>query len=76
MQYKGAVGLDAASLLMPLVRFISPHDPRWLSTLRAIEDVLVDDSLVYRYRTGDAFWDGLLGNEGRFPCALSGTSNA
>jgi GH15 family glucan-1,4-alpha-glucosidase len=66
VQYKGAEVVDAASLLMPLVRFISPSDPRWLSTLRAIEKVLVDDSLVYRYHTGDTFWDGLLGNEGTF----------
>ena len=46
VQYKGAEVLDAATLLMPLVRFISPIDPRWLSTLRAIEETLVDDSLV------------------------------
>jgi GH15 family glucan-1,4-alpha-glucosidase len=66
VQYKGAPTLDAASLLMPLMRFISPIDPRWLSTLRALEDVLVDDSLVYRYKTGDAFQDGLLGEQGTF----------
>jgi GH15 family glucan-1,4-alpha-glucosidase len=66
VQFKGARTLDAASLLMPLMRFISPRDPRWLSTLRAIEEVLVEDSLVYRYKTGDAFWDGLLGTEGTF----------
>jgi GH15 family glucan-1,4-alpha-glucosidase len=66
VQYKGSKTLDAANLLMPLVRFISPVDPRWLSTLQAIEKVLVSDSLVYRYRTGDAFWDGLLGQEGTF----------
>jgi GH15 family glucan-1,4-alpha-glucosidase len=66
VQYKGAQTLDAATLLMPLMRFISPIDPRWLSTLRAIEEVLVSDSLVYRYKTGDAFWDGLLGQEGTF----------
>jgi GH15 family glucan-1,4-alpha-glucosidase len=54
--------LDAATLLAPLVRFISPADPRWLSTLAAIERNLLDDSLVYRYR-GD---DGLTGNEGTF----------
>jgi len=54
--------LDAATLLAPLVRFISPADPRWLSTLDAIERNLLDDSLVYRYR-GD---DGLTGNEGTF----------
>jgi GH15 family glucan-1,4-alpha-glucosidase len=35
---------------MPLVRFISPIDPKWRSTLRAMEEELVDDSLVYRYR--------------------------
>ena len=66
MQYKGSKTLDAATLLMPLIRFISPIDPRWLSTLRAIEEVLVTDSLVYRYKTGDAFYDGLLGQEGTF----------
>jgi GH15 family glucan-1,4-alpha-glucosidase len=54
--------LDAATLLAPLVRFISPADPRWLSTLAAIERNLLDDSLVYRYR-GD---DSLTGNEGTF----------
>ena len=54
VQHAGATTLDAAALLMPLVRFISPTDPRWLSTLRAIERELVSDSLVYRYRLGDA----------------------
>jgi GH15 family glucan-1,4-alpha-glucosidase len=54
--------LDAASLLSPLVRFISPTDPRWLSTLNAIEQNLVDDSLLYRYRSPD----GLIGTEGTF----------
>ena len=34
---------------MPLVKFISPSDPRWRSTLTAIENTLVEDSLVYRY---------------------------
>ncbi len=57
--------LDAASLLMPLVRFISPVDPRWLSHLRAIERDLVHDSLVYRYNDSVAK-DGLAGGEGTF----------
>jgi len=66
----GAAGLAAAAvaaslLLMPLVRFISPTDPRWLSTLRAIEEDLVDDSLVYRYNVEQAA-DGLRGREGTF----------
>ncbi|MGH7581125.1 MAG: glycoside hydrolase family 15 protein, partial [Gemmatimonadales bacterium] len=39
---KGTDRLDAACLIMPLVRFISPTDPRWLSTLRAVEERLVE----------------------------------
>ena len=66
VQYKGSTTLDAASLLMPLVKFVSPTDPRWLSTLKAIEEDLVDDSLVFRYRIGDAAQDGLAGEEGTF----------
>jgi len=66
MQHVGAATLDAAALLMPLVRFVSPTDPRWVSTLRAIESDLVSDSLVYRYRLADGFSDGLTGQEGTF----------
>jgi GH15 family glucan-1,4-alpha-glucosidase len=51
---------------LPLVRFIAPTDPRWVSTLRAIERELVSDSLVSRYRIGDQFSDGLAGDEGTF----------
>ena len=51
---------------MPLVRFVSPTDPRWISTLRAIERELVSDSLVYRYRLAGGFSDGLTGEEGTF----------
>jgi GH15 family glucan-1,4-alpha-glucosidase len=65
VQRKGATTLDASTLLMPLVRFISPTDPRWLSTLAAIENSLVDDSLVYRYQ-GDETFEGLAGREGTF----------
>ncbi|MGI8607003.1 MAG: glycoside hydrolase family 15 protein, partial [Gaiellaceae bacterium] len=57
--------LDAANLLMPLVKFIAPTDPRWLSTLDAITEELVSDSLVYRYNT-KAAPDGLEGDEGTF----------
>jgi GH15 family glucan-1,4-alpha-glucosidase len=66
VQHKGATTTDAALLLMPLIKFISPQDPLWLSTLAAIETDLVDDSLVYRYRPGVAAHDGLLGAEGTF----------
>ncbi|HZR80745.1 MAG TPA: glycoside hydrolase family 15 protein [Candidatus Binatia bacterium] len=66
MQAKGVDAVDAASLLMPLIKFIGPTDPRWVSTLRAIEQHLVSDSLVYRYKIGDSAPDGLSGNEGTF----------
>lgn len=66
VQHAGAETLDAAALLMPLIRFVSPSDPRWTSTLRAIEAELVSDSLVYRYRLSDGFSDGLTGTEGTF----------
>lgn len=66
VQRKGSDALDAANLLMPLVKFISPTDPRWLSTLKAIERDLVDDSLVFRYKTGEGATDGLMGEEGTF----------
>jgi GH15 family glucan-1,4-alpha-glucosidase len=66
MQYPGADTVDASALLMPLVRFISPKDPRWLSTLKRIEDELVSDSLVYRYKPDKAAPDGLLSHEGTF----------
>jgi GH15 family glucan-1,4-alpha-glucosidase len=57
--------LDASVLLMPLVKFIAPTDPRWLSTLDAIGEELVSDSLVYRYNV-EASPDGLEGDEGTF----------
>jgi GH15 family glucan-1,4-alpha-glucosidase len=66
VQYRGSHVVDAACLLMPLVKFISPHDPRWIKTLQAIERSLVEDSLVYRYDTEKAAHDGLPGGEGTF----------
>ena len=60
---KGETEVDASMLLMPMVRFISPLDPRWLSTMKRIEDTLTEDSLVFRYPSGI---DGLDGTEGSF----------
>ena len=65
IQAEGSDVLDASLLLMPLVRFIAPTDPRWLSTLDAIGKDLVTDSLVYRYDPA-ASPDGLDGAEGTF----------
>ena len=63
---KGSNTLDASVLLMPLMRFISPTDPRWLSTLEAIEKNLTEDALVYRYDNISSPVDGLSGAEGSF----------
>jgi len=67
VQHAGSTTVDAASLLMPLVRFISPTDRRWMNTMKAIKEDLVEDSLVFRYRTdGTSADDGLSGDEGTF----------
>jgi GH15 family glucan-1,4-alpha-glucosidase len=65
VQHYDADVLDASILLMPLVKFISPTDPRWLSTLDEIGHELVSDSLVSRYDP-DTSPDGLPGREGTF----------
>jgi GH15 family glucan-1,4-alpha-glucosidase len=57
--------LDASLLYLPLIGFISPGDPMWHSTLRAMDTELVSDSLVYRYNPS-ASPDGLRGSEGTF----------
>jgi GH15 family glucan-1,4-alpha-glucosidase len=57
--------LDAAVLMMPMAKFISPTDPKWLATLETLTAELVSDSLVYRYDPR-ASPDGLRGEEGTF----------
>ena len=66
VQAKGTKYLDASALLMPMMRFISPVDPMWLSTMRAIESRLVEDTLVRRYEVERTHVDGLPGTEGSF----------
>jgi len=70
VQHYESESLDASNLIMPLVFFMSPTDPRMLKTIEAInrgssEGGLVNDGLVYRY---DAIKgeDGLTGDEGTF----------
>jgi GH15 family glucan-1,4-alpha-glucosidase len=65
VQHYGAEVLDSSLLRMATVGFISPNDPLWASTLRAMDQELVTDSLVYRYDPG-ASPDGLQGSEGTF----------
>ncbi|WP_037604977.1 glycoside hydrolase family 15 protein [Streptacidiphilus rugosus] len=57
--------LDASLLLMPKVGFVAAREPRWLSTLDAMDQELVTDSLVHRYDPA-ASPDGLRGSEGTF----------
>jgi GH15 family glucan-1,4-alpha-glucosidase len=66
VQSKGTKDLDASVLLMPLMRFISPVDPMWHSTMKAVEARLVEDTLVRRYETQPTPVDGLPGSEGSF----------
>ena len=70
VQAYGSDALDASSLLMPLVFFMAPSDPRMLSTVDAIRKQvsaggLAADGLVYRYDPA-AVADGLPGREGNF----------
>jgi GH15 family glucan-1,4-alpha-glucosidase len=65
VQHYGSTVLDSSLLRMSSVGFIAPQDPLWTSTLEAMDDELVTDSLVYRYDPG-ASPDGLQGSEGTF----------
>ena len=69
-QSYGADGLDASALMMPIMRVISPTDPRMISTLDAINKStknggLVSNGLVFRYNPNTGV-DGLEGEEGTF----------
>ena len=57
--------LDASLLLLPLVGFLPPDDPRVISTVEAIQRELTEDGLVLRYRHTESD-DGLAGREGTF----------
>ncbi len=62
-QYYGGTTLDASCLLLPLVGFIPPDDPRMRSTVDRVLEQLTDErGFVYRYN-GE---DGLEGGEGTF----------
>ncbi|RMH07197.1 MAG: glycoside hydrolase family 15 protein [Nitrospirae bacterium] len=70
IQRYGSETLDASLLIMPLVFFVSPSDPRMLSTVDAINQSpehggLVANGLVYRYNSAEGI-DGLDGEEGTF----------
>ena len=66
VQYYGGEALDASLLLMPLVKFVGPTDPRWLATLDRIQEELAYDTLVFRYKVDEAADDGFSSEEGSF----------
>jgi GH15 family glucan-1,4-alpha-glucosidase len=66
VQAYGSKQLDASLLLIPIVGFLPPEDPRIRGTLRAIEDrLLIDGEFLLRYETEHA-GDGLPAGEGAF----------
>jgi GH15 family glucan-1,4-alpha-glucosidase len=69
-QYYGSKTLDASLLMLPLVGFVAPMDPKMLGTVDAIERHLVVEGFVRRYVT-DEYIDGLPPGEGVFlPCSF------
>jgi GH15 family glucan-1,4-alpha-glucosidase len=70
-QSYGSNALDASLLLMPMIGFLPPDDPRVIGTIDAIERELMVKGLVLRYRVADTRVDGLAGGEGVFlPCSF------
>jgi GH15 family glucan-1,4-alpha-glucosidase len=65
VQYFGGDTLDASLLLLPLVGFLPPDDPRIKGTVEAIGRDLMVDGLIRRYHTQET-QDGLSGGEGVF----------
>jgi GH15 family glucan-1,4-alpha-glucosidase len=65
VQSYGSEALDASLLLLPLLRFLPPEDPRIRATVLAIADELTYEGLVLRYRVEETD-DGLEGEEGTF----------
>jgi GH15 family glucan-1,4-alpha-glucosidase len=72
VQSYGSKALDASALLIPLVGFLPPDDPRVVGTIDAIQKHLLRDGLVLRYATAERNGvDGLSGGEGAFlPCSF------
>lgn len=65
VQYYGARDVDASLLLMPLVGFLRPDDPRMRGTVAAVQHRLSVDGLLLRYDTG-SLDDGPPPGEGVF----------
>ncbi len=64
-QHYDTDALDASLLLIPLLRFLPPDDPRVRATVEAIAEELTEHGLVLRYKVHETD-DGLSGKEGTF----------
>jgi alpha,alpha-trehalase len=64
-QHYDTDALDASTLLVPLLRFLPPDDPRVCATVDAIAEELTEHGLVLRYKVEETD-DGLQGEEGTF----------
>jgi len=71
-QAYGSTELDASTLLIPILGFLPPGDPRVIGTIDAIQRELTEDGFIQRYKTGASNTvDGLSGHEGAFlPCSF------
>jgi alpha,alpha-trehalase len=65
VQHYDTTALDASCLMIPLVRFLPPDDPRVIATVNAIDEELTEQGLVLRYKVSETD-DGLVGDEGSF----------
>ena len=65
VRHYGSEALDASLLLMPVVEFVGPTDPRWLATLDRVQKELTYDVLVERYERESAS-DGPANDQGAF----------
>jgi GH15 family glucan-1,4-alpha-glucosidase len=69
-QYYGSKGLDASTLMIPLVGFLPAADRRVVGTVDAVQRELMADGFVRRYRSEEGI-DGLPAGEGAFlPCSF------
>jgi GH15 family glucan-1,4-alpha-glucosidase len=64
VRFAGTEDVDASLLMMPIMRYMDPRDPRMVGTIDAVRQELGRGPLVYRY-LGE---DGLPGGEGVFAC--------
>jgi GH15 family glucan-1,4-alpha-glucosidase len=70
VQYRGASGVDASLLMIPLVGFLPATDPRVLGTVKAVQERLMSDGFVHRYAPMPEI-DGLPPGDASFlPCTL------